>query len=538
MGSEGDARFDAIIIGAGVAGIYQLHKATELGLSVTVFEAGGDIGGTWYWNRYPGARFDSESYTYGYSFSKELLQDWEWSEHFAGQPETLRYLNHVVDRFDLRRHIRCNSTVRSARWDEAASQWTVELADGSTASARFLISAVGVLSAPTLPRYEGMDSFSGPSFHTARWPHEGIDLAGKRVAVIGTGATGVQTIQEVAKVAGQLTVFQRRPNWCAPLRNAPITADEQAQIKASYDSIFERCAQTFGGFLHTPDRRKTTDVTAEERLAFWEKLYAEPGFGIWLGNFRDTQISAEANAELSAFIADKIRSRVKDPAIADKLIPTDHGFGTRRVPLETNYYEVYNQDNVTLVDIGETPIEAVTPTGIRTSDAEYQFDVIVYATGFDAVTGALDRMEIVGRDGVTLRQAWAEGPRAYLGVAVAGFPNLLILLGPGAGSTGANMPRGIEQVVDWTTELLRHVGEHGHTTVEATEEACDEWTAHVREMLDGLLMVNVRSWFMGFNTNVDGRDKPRYLIYNGGAPRFRRKCDEVAAAGYAGFDLR
>ena len=538
MGLETGSRYDTIIIGAGVAGIYQLYRTLELGMSVTVFEAGGDIGGTWYWNRYPGARFDSESYTYGYSFSKELLQDWEWSEHFAGQPETLRYLNHVVDRFDLRRHIQCNRTVRSATWDDATSEWTVELTDGIASRARFLISAMGVLSAPTLPHYEGMDSFAGPSFHTARWPHEGIDLTGKRVAVIGTGATGVQTIQEVAKVAGHLTVFQRRPNWCAPLRNAPIDAEDQARIKASYDEIFERCAQTFGGFLHTPDRRRSTEVTREERLAFWEKLYAEPGFGIWLGNFRDTQISAEANAELSEFIAGKIRSRVADPATAAKLIPTDHGFGTRRVPLETNYYEVYNQANVDLVDLGETPIEAVTPTGIRTTGAEYQFDVIVYATGFDAVTGALDRLDIVGRDGVTLRQAWSEGPRAYLGAAVVGFPNLVILLGPGAGSTGANMPRGIEQVVDWTTEMLGFLGEHGHTTFEATEEACAEWAAHVRELLDGLLMVNVRSWFMGFNTNVAGHDKPRYLIYNGGAPRFRKKCDEVAAAGYAGFDLR
>jgi cation diffusion facilitator CzcD-associated flavoprotein CzcO len=334
---------DAIVIGAGMSGLYQLIRLRELGLGTLVFEAGTGVGGTWYWNRYPGARFDSESYSYGYSFDPELLQEWSWSEHFAPQPETLRYLNRVADKYGLRRDIRFRSRVAAAQYDEAARGWTVALEDGSRHTCRFLITAIGVLSAPTWPRIEGIGDFRGQSWHTARWPREQVDFAGKRVAVIGTGATGVQTIQEVAKTAGQLTVFQRTPNWCAPLHNRPITEEEQRRIKASYPEIFRRCQETFSCFLHTPDPRGTFEVTPEEREAFWERLYASPGFGIWVGNFRDMLTDRAANREISEFIARKIRQRVKDPAVAEKLIPKCHGFGTKRVPLETNYYEVYNR---------------------------------------------------------------------------------------------------------------------------------------------------------------------------------------------------
>jgi len=441
--------YDAIIIGAGMSGLYQLYRLRELGMRVRVFEAGTGVGGTWYWNRYPGARFDSESYSYSYSFSRELLDEWDWSEHFAGQPETEPYINHVADKFDLRRDIQFSSRVTTTHWQEATRSWDVALEDGSRHSTRFLITAIGPLSAPTMPRIEGVETFAGQSFHTARWPKQPVRFEGKRVAVIGTGATGVQTIQEVAKTAGQLTVFQRTPNWCAPLHNGKIDAETMAKIKAGYPEMFRRCQETFACFLHTPDPRNTFEVTPEEREAFWEKLYASPGFGIWQGNFRDILIDREANAQLSEFVANKIRGRVKDLNVAEKLIPRNHGFGTRRVPLETRYYEVYNQPNVQLVDLSETPIERITPIGIKTSDAEYAFDIIIYATGFDAITGSFDRIDIRGVDGVRLKDKWSGGPQTYLGVLVQAFPNMLMLMGPHTAL--GNIPRSIEYNADWVT---------------------------------------------------------------------------------------
>ncbi len=393
------SHFDAIVIGAGISGLYQLIRLHELGMTVRVFEAGTDVGGTWYWNRYPGARFDSESYSYQFSFSKELLAEWDWQEHFAPQPETLRYLQHVADRFDLRRDIQFSSRVKSAYWDEAALNWAVTLETGERFTSRFLITAVGPLSAPTMPNIPGVDSFKGQAFHTYKWPHEPVDFDGKRVAVIGTGATGVQTIQEVAKTAGQLTVFQRTPNWCTPLHNRKITPEEMQRIRADYPAMFQRCKETFSCFLHTADLRGTFEVSAEERQAFWEELYASPGFGIWVGNFKDILTDRAANKAISDFVANKIRQRVKDPVTAEKLIPKNHGFGTRRVPMETHYYEVYNQPNVELVDLHETPIERVTETGIKTAAKDYEFDIIVYATGFDAITGSFDRIDIRGTDG-------------------------------------------------------------------------------------------------------------------------------------------
>ncbi|HEX3990873.1 MAG TPA: NAD(P)/FAD-dependent oxidoreductase, partial [Acetobacteraceae bacterium] len=372
--------YDVIVVGAGISGLYQLYRLRQLGLSVRVLEAGTGVGGTWYWNRYPGARFDSESYSYSYSFSDELLAEWDWSEHFAAQPETLRYLNHVADKFDLRRDIQFRSRVASAHFQDAANVWDVTLEDGGRLRCRFLVTAIGPLSAPTMPTIPGVGDFLGESFHTARWPHEPVSFAGKRVAVIGTGATGVQTIQEVAKTAGSLTVFQRTPNWCAPLLNGKIDAAEMATIRAGYPEMFQRCRETFACFIHTVDPRGTFEVSDEEREATYERLYASPGFGIWQGNFRDMLTDRKANALISEFVARKIRQRVKNQAVAEKLIPKNHGFGTRRVPMETKYYEVYNQDNVTLVDILETPIERSTPAGVRTSQAEHEFDIIIFAT--------------------------------------------------------------------------------------------------------------------------------------------------------------
>ncbi|MCP5032392.1 MAG: NAD(P)/FAD-dependent oxidoreductase [Actinomycetia bacterium] len=524
-------------MGAGVCGIYQLYRLLELELDVTVLEAGGGPGGTWYWNRYPGCRFDSESWSYGYSFSEELLQEWDWKEHFAGQAETLGYLNHVVDKFDLRSHMQFDAKVERAAYDDDTRTWALSLEDGRSLSCRFLMTAIGLLSAATMPTIEGVDSFQGQSFHTYYWPHEPVEVEGKRVAVIGTGATGVQVIAELADKASDLTVFQRRPNWCAPLHNGPITDEEQARIKASYDEIFERCEETPGGFIHGPDRRKMSEVPREERLEFWERLYASSGFGIWLGNFRDVLIDEESNAEFTDFIADKIRQRVDDPVIAEKLIPTDHGFGTRRVPMETNYYEAYNRDNVHLVDVNDTPIERITPDGIKTSDQERPFDVIVYATGFDAITGSFDRIDFVGVDDQKLLDKWVDGPLTFLGIQIAGFPNLFTLAGPTAGSVSTNFPRGIEAGVDWATDLVKHVLANDITRVEATPEAEEEWTEHVKDMYNLLLLRNAKSWFTGYNSNVEGHDKTRYLIYNGGAPRYRKRLAEVVANGYEGFVL-
>jgi cation diffusion facilitator CzcD-associated flavoprotein CzcO len=522
--------YDAIIIGAGMSGLYQLYRLRELGLSVRVLEAGTGVGGTWYWNRYPGARFDSESYSYAYSFSKELLEEWDWSEHFAGQPETLRYLNHVADKFDLRRDIQFRSRVVAAEYDDNRRGWHITLEDGKSCTARFLITAIGPLSAPTMPTIPGVATFTGRSFHTARWPHEPISFEGKRVAVIGTGATGVQTIQEVARTASHLTVFQRTPNWCAPLLNSKITGEEMAKLKAGYPEMFQRCQETFSCFIHTMDPRGTFEVTPEDREAFWEKLYSEPGFGIWQGNFRDMLTDRKANALISDFVARKIRQRVKDPATAETLIPKNHGFGTRRVPLETKYYEVYNQDNVKLLDITKTPIERITPTGIMTSDADYEFDIIIYATGFDAITGSFDRIDIRGVDGQVLRDRWKHGPETYLGVMVNGFPNMMMLIGPHMAL--GNIPRSIEYNVDWVTDLVSYARDHNVTRVEATGAGVTAWTDHVKALGVGLLSNEVDSWMTGVNRNVEGKQVRIVNRYSGSAPAYRARCDEVAANGY------
>jgi len=530
--------YDVIIIGAGISGMYQLYRLRKLGLSVRVFEAGDGVGGTWYWNRYPGARFDSESYSYGYSFSQELLEEWEWSEHFSAQPETLQYLNHVADKFDLRKDIQFESRVKAAIFNEAETRWEITLEDGSRAQAPILITAIGPFAAPTMPNIAGTDDFRGESYHSASWPHEPVSFAGKRVAVIGTGATGVQVIQEVAKTAGHLTVFQRTPNFCAPLHNGPIDPETQREIKARYPEIFEICRNSYAGFMHDADHRRALDVSPEEREALYEKLYGEPGFGIWMGNFRDVLVDAKANDTLTAFIHKKIRERVNDPVIAEKLIPRDHGFGTRRVPLETGYYEVYNQDNVVLVDVRETPIGRVTATGIRTSDADHDFDMIIYATGFDAVTGGFDRIDIRGMGGQRLKDKWADGPLTFLGLQTEGFPNMLTLVGPHNAATFCNIPRCIEQNVDWVTALITYMRANDLRRVVPSAEAEEEWTDHVHESASRLLLTKTDSWFMGINKNIPGKQKRRFLLYGAGLPTYREKCNEVAANSYAGLEFQ
>jgi cation diffusion facilitator CzcD-associated flavoprotein CzcO len=522
--------YDAIVIGAGLSGMYQLYRLRELGLRVRVFEAGTEVGGTWYWNRYPGARFDSESYSYGFSFSKELLEEWEWSEHFAGQPETLRYCQYVADKFDLRRDIQFRSRVTAAAYEEDTRSWRIRLEDGSEHTCRFLITAIGPLSTPTLPRIEGRETFKGESFHTARWPKEPVDFAGKRVAVIGTGATGVQTIQTIASEVGHLTVFQRTPNWCAPLHNGKIDAATQAKIKAGYPEMFARCQETFACFIHTPDPRGAFEVSDEEREANYERLYGERGFGIWQGNFRDILIDRAANATISEFVARKIRERVKDQKVAEKLIPTNHGFGTRRLPLETFYYEVYNRDNVELVDIKETPVERITAKGVKTSEREFEFDIIIYATGFDAITGSFDKIDFRGAGGVKLRDIWKSGPETYLGLMVHGFPNMVMVMGPHTAL--GNIPRSIEYSVDWVTGLMRFARDNELTRLEATPEGVRDWTDHVKELGVGLLSNEVDSWMTGINRNVEGKETRIVARYSGSAPAYRARCDEVAAKGY------
>ncbi|KAH0828222.1 hypothetical protein AYO21_03781 [Fonsecaea monophora] len=528
--------FEVLVIGAGISGIYMLYKLRELNISARVLEAGSGVGGTWYWNRYPGARFDSESWTYGYSFSKDVLKEWDWKEHFAPQAETESYLNFVVDKFKLRDGIQFQSRVRSAHYDQARNQWKVTTESGEVFSAHFLVTAIGALTNPVLPRIPGIPNFKGAWSHTGLWPKEGIDYAGKRVAVIGTGATGIQTIQEVAKSAVTLTVFQRRPNWCSPLGNRKIDAEEMESIRARYDEIFSICKTTPGCFIHQFDSRSVFDVSPEEREAFWEKHYHEPGFGLWMGNFRDVYTDKKANALLSEFVAKKIRERVKDPKVAEKLIPKDHGFGTRRVPLETRYLEVYNQENVELVDLNEEPIERITEKGIKTSKQEREFDVIIYATGFDPVTGSFNAIDIVGVDGQRLKELWAPGPKTQLGFLVSGFPNMLMAMGPH--SALGNFPRSIEYSVEWIADLLGYARDNGVSVIEATEQGQKAWTEHVRTCSDGLLVNDVDSWITGVNSNVDGKKTRTLVIYNGSAVDYRARCDEVARERYKELSLK
>ena len=528
--SEEIEQFDAIIIGAGVTGLYSLYRMRQLGFSVRAFDDGGGVGGTWYWNRYPGCRFDSESFTYGYSFSEELLQEWDWKERYSGQPENERYLNYVADKFDLRRDIRLNSRVVSAVFDEKENRWEIQLEDGLRARGRFLITSVGILSSGYTPDFEGFDTFEGPWCHTSRWPHEGMDLAGKRVGVIGTGATGVQLITEIAKEVGHLTVFQRTANFCAPLRNGPIDDDEQRQIKASYPEIFKKCMETPGSFMHEFDKRSAMEVSPEERLEQYERLWAEPGFKKWLSNFYDVMMPGEANEDYAEFFRNKIRERVHDPVVAEMLVPKNHMFGSKRLPCESGYYEVYNQDNVLLVDVRGAPIERITPKGVKTKDAEYELDVIIYATGFDAVTGSLIKMDIRGEGGQTLKDKFAAGPRTYMGISSAGFPNLFTV---NAASVG-NFVRAAEPLVDWVSEAMAYVRDNNFSRISATPEAEDAWVNHVNEAGANILRTQADSWFVG--ANIPGKARV-LLTAPDTAPAMRAKRAEVVANGYEGFHI-
>ncbi|WP_150293231.1 flavin-containing monooxygenase [Sphingobium estronivorans] len=532
---DGRFDYDAIVIGTGVGGIYQLYRLKQAGLRVLALEAAKGVGGVWWWNRYPGARLDSEAPSYGYSFSPELLEEWDWSERFAAQPELQRYFDYVVDRFDLRPHIQFDTLVTAAHYQSDEQGWALTTERGDHYRCRYLIAAVGPLTLPSYPPIPGRESFAGETCHTSRWPDREVSFAGKRVAVVGTGATGVQVIQEAAKSAAQLYVFQRTPNYCAPLNNAPVAQEEQPAVKARYPEMIAACRSTNSWFIHDPDPRSVFDLSDEEREAFLEKLYAEPGIGIWKANFSDIAVDPAANEVVSDFMRRKIRERVKDTETAERLTPRSYGFGTRRVPLETRYYEVYNQPNVQLIDVNETPIERITPSSIVTSEAELDVDIIVYATGFDAVTGSFDRIDIRGVDGARLKDKWEHGPQTFLGVHAAGFPNFFMVGGPLA-SLG-NFTPALEFSVNWIMDLLDFMSAKGLPCVDAKPEAEREWTDFVREGQAKLLISSVKSWITGFNTNKEGKDEFRVLLYVGSAKDYRKWCADVKEGDYRQFSF-
>lgn len=527
--------FDVVVVGAGFSGLYQLYLLREQGFSVRVFEAGDGVGGTWYWNRYPGARCDSPSHVYQYWFSKEVLREWDWSERFPSQPEVLRYLNYVAEKFDLHRDIQFNTRVTSAVYDEAHCRWEIGTDDGRSFRARHVVFAVGGLSTPLLPDFAGRESFAGDAYHTAQWPHSGVTLKGKRVGVIGTGATGIQVVQEAAKEAQRLTVFQRTPNFAIAINNPQYQAADWQRIRDRFDDIRAATRESFAGFDCDLDERSALEVDPQERRETYEALWADGSLRFWIGNFGDIITDRQANETVAGFVRDKIRQRVSDPDVARKLTPTDHPFGTKRVPLENGYFETFNQDNVHLVDTRETPIERMTPKGVKTADAEYELDILVYATGFDAVTGTLTNIDIRGRNDLSLKQAWADDVRTYLGLQTAGFPNLFMVTGPTAPSVAfCNYPTCAMQQVEWIAQCIGYLREQGLTEIEATSEAEDSWLNHHNEAASQTLMPLTDSWWMG--ANVPG--KPRTLLsYVGGGPAYRGMCEDIAARNYAGFAL-
>jgi len=522
---------DVLVVGAGITGVYQLHRAREEGFSTLLLEAGSGVGGTWFWNRYPGARFDSESYTYAYLFSQELFDDWEWQEHFAGQPEIERYINHVVDRFDLRKDIRFDAPVIAAEWDDDSATWTVTTGDGTRYRARFLVAATGVLSVPFVPDVAGRDDFRGEQHHTGRWPTTPVDLAGKHVAVVGTGSSGVQVIPAIVDEVASLTVYQRTPNWCTPLNNSPISAEEQARLRADFLSLRETLNTSAHGFHHTAHDRATFDDSDEERRAFYETMWRSPGFSKLISHYTDVMTDEAANAEWCEFVAANVRAVLADPETADRLIPKDHRFGEKRPPFVHGYFEAYNDPKVSLVDLGATPIVRLTADGIETADGVQTVDVIIWATGFDFGTGALARMGIRGRDGVPLVEHWADGPKTFLGVQTAGFPNLFFPGGPHAAA--GNNPRYNGDQVDFVVDALVYLRAHGSTTIEVEPEAEARWTRMVDE---GASLSSFGEISYYFGTNIPGKPR-KYLLNSGGRPKLFKEIARVRDTDYAAFRL-
>lgn len=540
---------DVIVVGAGFAGIYMVHRMRQAGRSVRAFEAGSGVGGTWFWNRYPGARCDVESMEYSYGFSEELQQDWEWTERYAPQPEILRYINHVADRFDLRDDIQLETKVVSAHFIEAtdsgaggssnegsvatSARWHVVTDDGKSWTARFCVMATGCLSSTNTPDIPGLDSFAGELHHTSRWPREGVEFTGKRVGVIGTGSSGVQCIPIIAREAAHLTVFQRTPNFSIPAHNVPLAADVQAEVKKNYQSIRAENRQRAAAFGINwgPAGGLTFDSTPEERADAFESRWRLGGLG-FISVFADLLLDKRANDEAAEFVRGKIRDVVDDPDVAALLSP-DHVLGCKRVCSDTGYFEAFNRENVELVDVSRDPVERVTPTGVVTGGREFALDCLVMATGFDAMTGALHAIDIRGRAGQTLKDKWSAGPITYLGLGMSGFPNFFTITGPGSPSVLANMVTAIEQHVDWITDCLEFMRTEDHATIEATTRAETEWVEHVNAVADETLYPTCNSWYLG--ANVPG--KPRVFMPHIGFPPYVEKCDEVVAAGYEGFSF-
>ena len=524
---------DAVVVGAGFAGLYALHKLRGLGFSVRVYEVGKGVGGTWYWNRYPGARCDVESMDYSYSFSDALQQEWKWTERYAAQPEILKYANHVADRFDLRGDIQLETRVMAASFDERTNRWMVTTDRGDHVSARFCIMATGCLSTAQVPKFKGLESFEGTWYHTGHWPHEGVDFTGQRVAVIGTGSSAIQSIPIIAEQAKHLYVFQRTPNYSVPAHNAPLDPEYERGVKANYAEFRRLARESRVGFVMERSEESALSVPPEQRRREYEKRWGRGGLG-FSSAYADILTSQDANTTAAAFFREKIHGIVRDPAVAEILVPRDYPLGTKRLCVDTNYYATFNRDNVTLVDVRQTPIEAITPKGVRTGGVEYTVDDLVFATGFDAMTGALLNIDVRGRGGRKLAAEWAGGPRTYLGLTVEGFPNLFMITGPGSPSVLSNMIVSIEQHVDWIADCVTHLRGRGLATIEATPEAQETWVRHVNEVGHMTLYPLAPSWYMG--ANIPG--KPRvFMPYIGGVGVYRQKCDEVAANGYEGFVL-
>ena len=526
--------YDVVVVGAGFAGMYMLHRLRKQGFSVRVYEQGGDVGGTWYWNRYPGARCDVESMQYSYSFSEELQQEWNWSERYAPQPEILKYANHVADRFDLRSDIQLNTRVDRAAFDESASRWSVTTSDGKTVIAKYVVLATGCLSNARMPDIKGLKDFKGKVYHTGHWPHEPVDFTGLRVGVIGTGSSAIQSVPIIAGQARQLTVFQRTPNFSIPARNAPLTAEEREAFRANYPEIrrFAREEARNGIYMEIPDRGALDDGD-NERRAKYEARWDRGGL-TFMAVYNNLAIDKAANDTAADFVRGKIAEIVRDPETAKLLQPNNHPIGSKRICIDTDYFATFNRPNVTLVDIKSDPIEEITANAVRTGGRDYEVDALVLATGFDAMTGSVAKIDIRGRDGRTLNQKWAEGPKTYLGLMSAGFPNLFIITGPGSPSVLSNMIVSIEQHVDWITDAIAWMRDRGLDTMEANRDAEDKWVAHVNEVAHATLYPQANSWYMG--ANIPG--KPQiFMPYIGGVGAYRQICNDVAAKGYEGFAM-
>tara|TARA_R110001592_G_scaffold337300_1_gene623640 strand:- start:256858 stop:258477 length:1620 start_codon:yes stop_codon:yes gene_type:complete len=526
---------DAVIIGAGFTGLYQLWLLRKLGMRVRVIDAAADVGGTWFWNCYPGARTDSPSHIYQYWFSDELLEEWNWQQRYPDQAETERYLNHVADRFDLRKDITFNTSVESATWDDTTRRWNLTTDTGKTLNTQFIITAVGPLSAPLVPPFKGHETFEGRLVHTARWPREGIDLKGKRVGVIGTGATGIQVVQTIAPEVGHMTVFQRTANYAIPMINPRYSDADRAVIRARYPQTRELIWTTFVGFDEPSEERAYFDIAPQERHEILERLWADGSLKLWVGGFGEILTDPVVNEEVSEFVRGKIRARIRDPKVAEKLIPRDHGFGTRRVPLENGYFDAFNQDNVDLVDLHATPIECITPKGIRTSAGEIELDVIILATGFDAGTGGLTAIDIRGRNGVSLRQEWKKEVRTTMGLQIHGYPNLFTTSAPYAPIAAfCNAPTCLQHQVQWITECIDYMHKNGRAVIEPSSQTEQHWLTHHDELAGETLVAKTSSWYTG--GNIEGKHN-RLLSYIGGLPAYIEACDRVKEQDYEGFEV-